>query len=103
MRIRHLQKILTTGDNPYINIGNLESVLLHYVEEVGELVKAVRKVKTYEELYEKCSQEIGDQLILLCFVSSALSIDLESATLNKIKKNIKEGKFKPELEEDLNE
>lgn len=68
---------------------------MHYVEEVGELVKAVRKWKTNDD-FDKIVSEIGDQLILLCFVSSSLSIDLQSATECKIKENIREKKFKPE-------
>jgi len=96
--LRRIQKVLSDGQNPYIDISNLMSVLLHYVEETGELIKTIRKNGVNCPLVAK---ELGDCQILLCFVASSISIDLQEATLNKIQENIREGKFKPSLHPDL--
>jgi NTP pyrophosphatase (non-canonical NTP hydrolase) len=85
--ISQLQKLLINGFNPYIDIKDSNKVLLHLVEEVGELVKAARKQE------DNIKDEVGDVFILLSFYCSSIGIDLSSAVLNKIKKNIKEGKF----------
>lgn len=104
--LRKIQNILTRGDNPYIDISNRDKVLLHYVEEIGELVKEVRKyiiTPEYKRDFGKIIKELGDNQILLCFVASALKTDLETATKIKIRENIREGKFTPQLCPDIEE
>jgi NTP pyrophosphatase (non-canonical NTP hydrolase) len=96
MNIRKLQIALTNGENPYTHISDVKGVLNHYVEEVGELMRAVRKGEL-----DAIQKELGDQLIMLCVVSSSLGIDLQTATIEKIENNIKQGKFRPESHKGL--
>ena len=93
MDLKELQRVLGSGQNPYIDIKDPKSVLLHYVEEVGELIKALRKNKPIEEI----EKELGDNMILLLFVAESLKLDLDHCTRVKIADNVAKGKFKPEL------
>jgi NTP pyrophosphatase (non-canonical NTP hydrolase) len=90
MNIKELQQTLTKGENPYIDIDNPQAVLLHYVEEVGELIRSLRKNKPIEEV----KKELGDNMIMLLFVAASLKLDLEECTQLKIQDNINKGKFK---------
>lgn len=91
--IRGLQLLLVKKEfNPYIDIDNSDKVLLHLVEEIGELIKSYRKNGIYSESF---NEELGDCMILLCFFASSTHTDLEGVTLNKLRKNINLGKFKP--------
>lgn len=88
--LRKLQNLLTNkAFNPYINIDNPDKVLLHLIEEIGEVVSAYRKN------YSNLKKELGDVVILLCFFAESVKIDLEHETLTKISENIDKGKFKP--------
>lgn len=92
--IRELQSILVRKEfNPYLNLKNTDRVLIHLCEEIGELAKAYRKYGLYSDEF---NDELGDCQILLLFFASSTNTDLESVTLIKIRKNIKEGKFKPD-------
>lgn len=93
MDLKELQRCLGSGQNPYIDVIQYNKVLLHYVEEVGELIKALRKRQPKEEI----ERELGDNMILLCFVAESLQLDLDECTRRKIAENIEKGKFKPEL------
>jgi NTP pyrophosphatase (non-canonical NTP hydrolase) len=95
LRIRDLQRILVEGNNPYIFLSDSQAVLLHFAEETGELLGAYRKKYGINTL----RNELGDCMILLCFVAESLGIDLQSATLDKIDENIKKGKFQPKVRE----
>ena len=87
LTLSQLQKLLIKGFNPYIDIKDSNKVLLHLVEEVGELVKAARKQT------DNIKDEVGDVVILLSFYCSSAGIDLSDAVSSKIKKNIECGKF----------
>ena len=89
LTLSELQKLLISGFNPYIDIKDSNKVLLHFIEEVGELVKAAR----YPGLKGKIADEVGDVVILLSFYCSSIGIDLSDAVSSKIKKNIECGKF----------
>jgi len=93
MDLKELQRCLGSGQNPYIDIQDPKTVLLHYVEEVGELIHKLRKDRPITEI----KNELGDNMILLCFVAEALQLDLDECTRKKIAENIAKGKFKPEL------
>jgi len=84
-----LQKLLVSGFNPYIDISDSNKVLLHFIEEVGELVKAAR----YPGLKGNIANEVVDVVILLSFYCSSIGMDLSEAVSDKIKKNIECGKF----------
>lgn len=107
MHIDKLQQNLENGKNPYIDVTNQKDLVLHLVEETGELVKAFRHFRGvvvepyFSQALGKVAEELGDVLILLCFTASGFGISLEDATLQKIKKNIREGKFKPSLHDGL--
>lgn len=56
-------------------------------EEVGELYKAIRKKEKikvdHNSKFGSIDEELGDVLIMLCFVANSLGIDLEEAFRNK--------------------
>lgn len=60
-------------------------VILHMMEEVGELCEAIRENKSREEFEEEVA-DILWQLNKLCWIHK---IDLEKAFLNKLEKNAK--------------
>jgi NTP pyrophosphatase (non-canonical NTP hydrolase) len=61
-------------------------VLLHLLEEIGELIKVYRREGITTE---KFNDEIGDCQLLLLYFSIVSSTNLEFVTLNKLKKNMK--------------
>lgn len=71
----------------------LSSRCLLLVEEVGELMKSVRKSQGIKidpaSQFGGPDEELADILILLCSVANALHIDLESAFRAKEEKNKK--------------
>lgn len=90
--IEELQNLLSKKEfNPYISISNPNKVLLHLIEEIGELARALRK----HDLTNS-NEELGDCMILLCFFAESIGESLECATLEKIRKNIKTGRFQPD-------
>lgn len=95
MNLRDIQKLLVNkAFNPYIDIYNSGKVLIHLVEEIGEVCKAYRE--PFNDALLK--RELGDCVIMLLFLASSLGFDLEECTLEKIKENIDKGKFKPKEE-----
>jgi NTP pyrophosphatase (non-canonical NTP hydrolase) len=91
LTIEELQNLLKNKDfNPYISIDNPELVLLHLIEEIGELARALRK----KDLRNK-EEELGDCMILLCFFAESIGESLEYCTLEKIRKNIITKRFIP--------
>jgi len=96
MRIREIQNLLTNkGFNPYIDITNPDRVLIHLLEESGEITKVHRKLifnNEHSKIIEM-KKEIGDLFILLCFYASSVHVDLQSAIFDKITENIQKGKF----------
>lgn len=91
--LREIQKLLVhKAFNPYIDIKNSDKVLIHLVEEIGEICKAHRLINLDKK---KLKEELGDTVILLCFYAESVKIDLEHETLMKIKDNIEKGKFEP--------
>lgn len=103
--LREIQQLLVNKSfNPYIKIDKPKDVLLHLVEEIGEVVKAFNKefnedyTKYYKPdlAFEKLKKELGDVVILLCFFSESVRIDLEKETLLKIAENIRKRKFQPD-------
>lgn len=94
--IRELQNLLVNKEfNPYIDIDNTDKVLLHLVEEIGELLRTYRKAG---RLCTDFEDELGDCMILLLFVANSTKTDLQNVTIEKIRKNIKRNKFKPTKE-----
>lgn len=89
--LRELQDILMNKEfNPYIDIGNSDKVLIHLVEEIGELAKAHRKANIFNT-----RKELADCQILLLFYAESMKIGLEHVTCLKILDNVKTGKFNP--------
>ena len=88
-----LQNLLCKKEfNPYINIENQDKVLLHLVEEIGELVKSYRKNGIYSQQF---NEELGDCQILLLFFAISTHTNLQGVTIDKIRDNISKGKFQP--------
>jgi NTP pyrophosphatase (non-canonical NTP hydrolase) len=104
MDIRKFQDALADKKlNPYIDISNPDKVLIHFVEEVGEFVKAYRKSGFSEgfcepERAKKFSEELGDIMILLAFLAESVDVDLQQAVLDKLRANIENKKFFGSLE-----
>lgn len=94
--LRRIQRVLIDGNNPYIDINNIERVLIHLCEETGEICKAYRKRDR-----EGLAKEMGDLIILACFFAESVGLDLEECTIDKIKENIKDGKFRLKVGEML--
>lgn len=96
MEIRELQNLLNNRDfNPYIDISNSDRVLIHLIEEIGELVKIHRKGIHNNENIKNMSFELGDVLILLVFYASSKNFDLEQSLINKLRYNIQTKRFIP--------
>lgn len=94
--IEELQKLLAHKEfNPYLNVDNQDKVLLHLIEEIGELVRVYRKHGIYSDEF---NDELGDCQILLLFFSISTHTSLEGVTLNKIRKNINTKRFIPTKE-----
>lgn len=92
--LREIQNLLMNKEfNPYIDIEDTDKVLIHLVEEIGELARSHRK-----RIISEVLKEIGDCQILLLFYAESVGLDLETATLQKIKDNIQKGKFIPTKE-----
>ena len=87
--ISYYQNLLAQGHNPYIDVTKCDKVLLHLVEEIGELVQANNKRSV------TIPKEAGDVLILLMFYCISKDINLEDVFVDKINENIMEGKFIP--------
>ena len=91
--ILELQNLLTIKEfNPYIDIYNSDKVLLHLIEEIGELVRSYRKNGIYSKEF---NNELGDCQILLCFFASSTHTNLEGVTLEKLRFNCETKRFKP--------
>lgn len=91
--IGELQALLINRDfNPYIDIDKPDKVLLHLIEELGELIKAYRKNGIMSNIF---NDELGDCQILLCFFASSTYTDLEYCTLKKLRDNINTKRFLP--------
>lgn len=94
--LEELQNLLSNKNfNPYIDVSNIDKVLLHLIEEIGELVKVYRKEGIYSD---KFNMELGDCQILLLFFAISTHINLEAITLDKIRMNIADKKFQPTKE-----
>ena len=89
--IDELQNLLAKKEfNPYISIDNPDKVLLHLIEELGELARGLRK----KDL-TNAEEELGDVQILLCFFAESIGESLESCTLDKLRKNLRTKRFIP--------
>ena len=81
--IKLFQEILAEGKHTYIDPDNIEKLLKHLQEEVDEF-KESRK-----------PEEAADIIILLSMCANKMGIDLEEATWEKLRFNIKDKRFTP--------
>jgi NTP pyrophosphatase (non-canonical NTP hydrolase) len=112
LTIEGFQQMLVSGHNPYIDIKNPDKVLLHLVEEVGEVARTHRHLQKdniegfqqmlvsgqnpYIDIWNertKLEMEIGDVAILLSFYASSMNVNLAEAIHQKILMNIQTGRF----------
>lgn len=78
---KQIEQMKNKGNLPKTNI----DVVLHLVEEVGEVCEAIREKQSKED-FESEVADVLWQLNKLCWISK---IDLEKAFLKKLEKNEK--------------
>jgi NTP pyrophosphatase (non-canonical NTP hydrolase) len=87
--------MLASRHHPYVPLSEPDKVLLHLVEEVGELARENRRVgSSFEGGKDNLANELADVVIMSALYAISIGVDLEDAVVRKLEQNEKVGKMR---------